>query len=122
MILSKLKSSNLIFDDISIQDGGTGVFIFHGPHNRGALACDEIKIDKVDKSISVVKNAKVIAVLSGDVSFIFIDRKLVNVVSTEANIERMVNDGKEMEEFAKKYPDLAQMPEDGAKLSTGHYL
>lgn len=123
MLLSKLKSSNLIFNDISLQPIGTGVLIFHSQHNRGALSCDEIKIHKDDKSITAIRDGKTIAVLSSDVSFIFIDRRLVSILSTEEHIDKTVSDGKEMEEFLKKYPDLnGQIDGDLQKSTAGHYL
>jgi hypothetical protein len=120
MILPRLKTSNLMFEDVSLQEEGKYILIFHSGNNRGSLSCDGIAIDKVDKSVTVFKGGNVIAAFSEDFSYIMAQRKLVNVISTEDNIERMIADAKAMKEVQEKHPELVEV--EAPPLQTGHYL
>jgi len=120
MILPRLKTSNLMFEDVSLQAEGKYVLIFHSGNNRGSLRCDRIVIDKEDQSVMVLKGKDVIAAFSKDFSYIMAVKELVNVISTEDNIERMIADAKAMKEVQEKHPELVEV--EAPPLQTGHYL
>ena len=123
MLVPKMQASNLVFEDLKNQPEAKFVCIFHSAYNRGALAVDALDT-YVERSLAYC-GGEHIATFSRDVSFIMIKKNLVNIITTEENIEKMIADAGAIEKLKEKHADLVVTGMEEAEptgLPAGHYL
>ena len=123
MLVPKMQASNLVFEDLKNQPEAKFVCIFHSVYNRGAIAVDAIDTNAFGSALFA--GGEQIAMLSQDVSFVAVKRSLVNVITTEENIEKMIADAGDIEKLKEKHADLVVTGMEEAEptgLPAGHYL